>query len=160
MGFYGKLEGVQETLRALDKAPENMQKLVKKASAAAGRKCAGTIKQSLTEPRWKNLVRSTTKKYRSGKILTTFGLIDRKEVSGHQPLAGGDPVFDWSKAYWINYGTLKGRDPNHNFKTPIKKRNKGTGIIARRFFEAASDGILDVFEREFTKYIDKNIDKI
>ena len=159
MSVSGKLLGVNECLRSMDALPERMQKLVQKGCVSAERKCVSKLKATIN-PRWRRLCRGSVKKYKSGMIVSTFGLIDKKDISGHQPKVGGDPVFDWYKAYWNNYGTLKGRDPSHEFRYPIKKKNSGNGVRYSHFFEAASSGLMKVFEEEFTKYMERNTDKL
>jgi hypothetical protein len=59
-----------------------------------------------------------------------LGLFNGHQRQGHQNKAGN--VDDWFKAYWLNYGTLSKRDPEHQFRTPVK--HKGSAAAARRKF--------------------------
>lgn len=161
MSIYAKLEGVSQCMKAFDKAPENLLKLVKKASQSASRK-ANKHMQNALDPRWRGLCtyKVTNKK---GNIVSTIGLFDKGDATGHQPKEGADPVMDWFKAYWNNYGTLGGRDPNHKFREPVKKRQTSTnksGLAHKNFFENAMAGCDEVYEKEFLSFIEKNKDKI
>lgn len=157
-----ELENVEACLRLLDKAPENLLKVAKKALASASKKTVKYFKGGIPD-RYQALSSYRVKQLRNGSLSATVGLFDKGKKGGHQPGNGADPVLDWFKAYWQNYGTLGGRDPQHNFREPVKKAKRARmphGITARRFFERSTNGWQDVFVKEFKDYIDKHIKEI
>ena len=79
---------------------------------------------------------------------------------------GQEPVDDWFKFYWMNYGTLTRRDPNHEFERPIKhddtvsakNRRNSKGQRHLNFYEKAIEGYEDEFYSAMSKHIAENID--
>ena len=145
------ISGLEDCLRWMDKAPENCMKATRNAMRAAGKKTATKIRRGMPK-RWRRLVKSSVDKNRDGTLSALIGLFNGKQRQGHQN-PKGQPVDDWFKAYWANYGTLTQRDPNHNFKEPVKRgssrRRNDIGQSHQNFFEAASAGYADVFVEEF-----------
>ena len=77
-------------------------------------------------------------------------------------------IDDWFKAYWLNYGTLGNRDPEHHFQTAVKhrktkaasRRKNAEGIKPRKFFEASIEGWEDTFTEAFSASLKKQEDKL
>ena len=111
------IEGLDECIRSMDKAPEYMVKVAKAAMKAGGKKGARILRQR-TPARWRRLV--AFKLSRGVITQDTYLMIgyfnkDRKK-------AKHDYIPDWFKAYWKDYGTLARRDPNHEFSYPVKEK--------------------------------------
>jgi len=138
MSYSIRIEGLDDCLQKLDKCPINAMKM--------------------TEEAMKEAARPVVKKIRAGMPKEFRRLIKSKLVKGERRL-GGNPaiimgafkgkvpdneVSDWSKMYWKNYGTLKHRDPSHEFVFPIKKatrnRRNNEGQSHENFFDAAIQG--------------------
>lgn len=156
------VEGLDECLRMFD-ADRILQ--VEKASM---RKAAAAVSKSLRKglpKRFKRLVKYKLHEDRNGNSYVLIGMYNRKEVAGNQP-DSGDPVFDWFKAYWANYGTLSRRDPNHQFKTKIKAKTKSNprrqsvGQPAQNFFERAIAGWQDVYLKTLDQEMKNNEEKL
>ena len=157
-----KVEGLDECLRMFD------ADRILKAEKASMRKAAAAVARNLRKglpKRFKRLVKYKLHEDRNGNSYVLIGMYNRKEVSGAQP-NNGDPVFDWFKAYWANYGTLSRRDPNHKFKTKIKAKTKGNprrqsvGQPAQNFFERALAGWQDVYLKTLDQEMKNNEKKL
>ena len=76
-------------------------------------------------------------------------------------LPAKEKIPDWFKAYWLNYGTLEGRDPSHTFQRKVRpltssvasRRKNKLGIAYRNFFEKSTEGWTDVFVEAYEKYL-------
>ncbi len=144
--------GLKAVLAAFDNAPKEMRKACRKALASAARVTARDIRKKIPA-RWRRLVKSKAKESKGHKLYANAGLyFSATAVGGHQPKmygGTGDGISDWFKAYWLNYGTLNGRDPFHRFERKVKadsgKRKQRNGVKATRFFDAAVRG----WESEF-----------
>ena len=139
------ITGVEEAERVLKEYPFEAEKIVKKATRVAGNVMRRRIRTAMPNAAFKKAV---TLKIESKKAIRAkaglFGKARGKEV----------PVF--FKAYWLNYGTLRGRNPSHKFANGIKKRGKiANGIKHRDFFEAGTANMADELERAFIESIDK-----
>ncbi len=157
-----KVEGLDECLRMFD------ADRILKAEKASMRKAAAAVSKSMRKglpKRFKRLVKYKLHEDRNGNSYVLIGMYNRKEVSGNQP-DNGDPVFDWFKAYWANYGTLSKRDPNHTFKYKIKPKTKGNprrqdvGQPAQNFFERALAGWQDVYLKTLDQEMKNNEKKL
>ena len=158
------VDGLDECLKMFDNLPENILKMeqasMRKASAAVSK----NIRKSIPK-RFRKLVKYKMYEDRDRNTYVLIGLYNRKEVAGHQP-DGGDPVFDWFKAYWANYGTLTRRDKNHKFKFGIKPKSAGNqrrqsvGQPAQNFFAGAISGWEKVYVDTLEKEMKKNEDKL
>ena len=156
------ISGLDDCLRFFDQLPSNLMKVSRKAMKEASKSTARLIR-GRTPKRWKRLVRySTDKDFRSGKLKAYIGLFQVGLVQGHQNPHGGE-IPDWFKAYWLNYGTLGKRDPEHQFKRPVrppgntasKRRRNTTGVEPRKFFEETLSGWQDVFVEAFQESLKK-----
>ena len=145
------ISGLDDCLRMFDQAPANMMKVSRKAMKDASRKTAATLRRRVPK-RWSKIVRYAVDKQYDGKLAAFIGLFQTGLVQGHQN-PDGKEIKDWFKAYWLNYGTLGRRDPNHAFKYPVRhrgtaqaqRRRNRTGIEHRNFFEEALPGWQEVF---------------
>jgi len=152
-----KIDGLDDALRCFDEAPKNMLKLSKKASQAGARAVTRYIKRGEGMGRWTKLVTAKVKKTRDGRISSTIGLYNKAG------LPSGSEIPDWFKAYWLNYGTLEGRDSSHSFQFKVKhrttqaaKNRRGvSGIKHRNFFEASIEGWDDIFVEAFENYLEE-----
>ncbi len=158
------VEGLDECLKMIDSSPEQLMKLSRTAVRKAAQVTVRYLK-GRTPSRWKKLMKYKVGKSLSGRVTVTMGAYNGGQTSGHQN-PSGERIPDWFKAYWINYGTLEGRDTSHHFQTKVKhraqaasqRRKSRQGIKARNFFESAIQGWEDKFLEAFNKNLD--IDKI
>lgn len=152
------IKGLNETLRWMDKMPENCLKLTRKSMQDAAKATSKQIRQR-TPKRWRTLTKQKVKLYgkngQSGQVVAKMGWID----TGRQSSSTGkvNPPTDWFKAYWQNYGTLAGRDPNHEFKVPIKhgktaaarRRRNRRGFKHLNFYEKSIEGWHELFMKAY-----------
>lgn len=163
-GISVKIEGMDDCMRMFDNFPDNMISIEKKAMRDASKVVSKYIR-SRTPKRFRKLVKFKLYEDRTRANYVLIGFYNRKEVAGNQP-EEGDPVFDWFKAYWANYGTLKRRDPNHKFKYPIKAKTKSNnrrqsvGQPAINFFNKAVDGWEDIYMNTFEASVKSNEDML
>ena len=156
-----EIRGIDDVLRTLEAAPKEMRAVAKKSMTEASRATVRTFKQR-TPKRWRHLVGYRVWLSRkTGQVGARMGYYNARTAKGKQP-KNVDRAFDWFKAYWINYGTYEGRDPNHKFKYPVRsnKKRRGYGIPARHFFEVAIQGWETTFVDNFRSAFDKNFDKV
>ena len=144
------IEGLDDCVKCLDRAPENLLKMSRKAMREAAKPVARVIRQQ-TPKRYRKLVRYKVVKMYSGNTNVLIGLFNGHQREGHQNTK--TPVDDWFKAYWANYGTLTHRDSSHQFEYPVKKktryRRNDVGQPAQLFFEAAISSYEDTFIEAF-----------
>lgn len=165
------ISGIDDCIRCLDKAPDNLLKMSRTAMREAAKPVARQIRQQIPK-RWRRLVRSKIVKMQSGNTNALIGLFNGHQQQGHQNPDKG--IDDWFKAYWANYGTLKHRDPEHSFEYPIKhatkhinrkgqevrQRKNENGQPAQKFFEAATNGYEDKFTEAFEQSLKRQEDKL
>lgn len=148
------IDGLNECYRAFDGMPAAAVKVTKTALRDAAKPVTRQIRKG-TPARWRKLVRSKVSSGMTlrGGMVATVGL-----WNNHQKTNSKAP-FDWFKAYWANYGTLKHRDPSHQFMYKIKphaKRRNNEGQYPQNFFEAASQGVESLFLDKFVESFQKN----
>ena len=152
------ISGLDDCLRYFDNAPEELVKATRKAMRDASTKTSKMIKQRIPK-RWNRLMKY--KVSNKGHLLATIGMFNGHQSQGNQPKGG--KIDDWFKSYWLNYGTLDKRDPEHHFDNPVKhrstaaaKRRRNTaGIEPRKFFEEAIQGWQTTFVETFTESLKK-----
>ena len=159
-GIKLKIEGLDDCMRMFDHLPDNMLKMEKKAMRKASAAVSRSLRKGIPK-RFRKLVKYKMYEGRDRNTYVLIGMYNKKEVAGNQP-DGRDPVFDWFKAYWANYGTLKRRDPNHQFRYAIKPKTKGNprrqsvGQPAQKFYERAIRGWQDVYLETFEREMKNN----
>lgn len=159
-----EIRGLNDVLRTFDEAPKEMRNVVKKAMRAAARKTSRTLK-SRTPKRWRNLVGyAVWQNRKTGAIGARLGYYASKNSRrGQNKNPDVGRLYDWYKAYWLNYGTLSGRDPSHTFRKAVKpghyaaarRRRNRSGIPHRNFFENAISGWDRVYVDEFKLQMDR-----
>lgn len=158
---YVKIEGVEEALRQLDKAPDKLLKIVEKSMATAARKVVRTAKSGISRPEFRDLLKyKVVKGTRSadGNTTTVVGMFKARNTSHTTAIQ------PWFKAYWANYGTLTHRDPGHQFvdkiKKPTKNRRNNVGQDHENFFDEAMGCFDTLMPSEFEKALIAQQDKI
>ena len=165
-GIEVKIEGFDDCAKMFDLLPDNMVKMEKVAMRKASAAVSRMLRKGIPS-RFKKLIKYKMHEDRRRNNYVLIGLYNRKEIAGQQPAdfkpdgSKNDPVFDWFKAYWKNYGTLSKRDPSHKFKFDIKPITKGNprrqsvGQSPERFFEKALEGWQEVYLEAFEKEMEK-----
>lgn len=158
------IEGLDGCLKLFDDLPENVLRMEKASMRKASAAVSKNIRKGVPK-RFRKLVKYKMYEDRDRNTYVLIGLYNRKEIAGNQP-ESGDPVFDWFKAYWANYGTLARRDKNHKFKYGIKpksagnRRRQSVGQPAQNFFAKAISGWENVYVETLEKEMKKNEDKL
>lgn len=159
-----KIEGLDDCLKCIDKAPDNVLKMTKASMREAAKKTTRSIRQRLPKQFWRRLVRyKMSKGQLTQNTYVLMGLFNK----GKKNADGGKYIPDWFKAYWQNYGTLKHRDSSHHFDYPVKagtkRRRNNEGQMATNDFETAIAGweseFMATFEDEMVKQQDKLYDR-
>lgn len=133
-----RVEGLDDCLRSLDRLPQNGLKITEAALKEAAQPVAKKIRSGMPT-RFRNLIKAKVIKAErrmNGNSTAIVGAFKRRKQ-------GDKEVNDWFKMYWQNYGTLKHRNPGHEFVYPIKKgkrRRNNEGQQHQDFFEAAAQG--------------------
>ena len=139
------IEGLDDCLRCLEKAPQNVLDIAKSAMRDASKATAKQLRQK-TPKRWRRLIRY---KVFTGQVSRDLNAL----VGAFNPKHKQTGVSDWFKAYWKNYGTLKHRDPQHHFQSPVKRgtarRRNNEGQFPENFWEQVIPGWEKVFFQEF-----------
>ena len=143
MAKIGTIEGLDDCLKCLDTAPENVVKMTKNAMREGG-KAASRVIRAKTPARWRRLVGyKVSKGQLSGNTYALVGYFNK----------------GWFKAYWKNYGTLARRDASHHFSNPVKRNVRGrrnnVGQPANLFFEQALGGCYERFLSAFRDSMSK-----
>ena len=154
-----KIEGLDDCIKCMDEAPQNVMKMTKTAMKEAGRATARVIR-SKTPGRFRPLVGyKVTKGQISGNTYALVGYFNK----GKKKTSDSD-IPDWFKAYWKNYGTLARRDASHHFATGVKPRTRyrrnNVGQPAENFFEGAIQGWDQKFLETFRASMEKQEDKL
>lgn len=158
------VEGLEDCLSFIEQSPSLCLKAVRAATRDASRDAVRTLRQDVPR-RWRRLISSVVEKDRSGKIQAYVGGFNRHVKQGRQ--YGKQPVEDWFKAYWSNYGTLSKRDSSHQFKYPVrpdsytaaKSRRNRVGQPAQGFFENAMPRSQQTFINAFEQHLYKQAKK-
>ena len=156
-----RIEGLEDCLKCMDKAPENVLKMTTASMREAAKKTTRTIRQRLPKQFWRRLVRyKMSKGQLTQDSYVLMGLFNK----GRKNADGSKYIPDWFKAYWANYGTLKHRDPSHDFDYPVKadtkRRKNDEGQMPTKEFEAAIAGWEGEFMQTFDEEMEKNQDKL
>ena len=169
-----KIEGTYEFTQFLKRYPLECNKIIRKALGASGRIVASSIRRMTPVPKWKRLVKSKVSMSReSGRLYVRAGYFGAKRGSAFKK-DGFDSNWEFFKAYWLNNGTLKRRDPDHEFTYPpgvlkVKYDKKGNikskprnreGITPRNFYEKSVEGLEPKVERVFVRSIEKQHEQL
>lgn len=164
-GIKLSVDGLDECAKMFYALPENILKMEKASMRKASAAVSKNIRKGIPK-RFRKLVKYKMYEDRNKNTYVLIGLYNRKEIAGHQPEGGGDPVFDWFKAYWANYGTLSRRDKNHRFKFAIKPKTAGNprrqsvGQPSQNFFAKAISGWENIYVDTMEKEMKKNEDML
>lgn len=154
-----KIEGLDDCIRCMEHAPENVMKMTRSAMKDAGRTTAKFIR-GRTPSRFRRLVGyKVAKGQLSGNTYALVGYFSKGKKKN-----SNSEIPDWFKAYWKNYGTLAKRDRSHNFSYPVKnnvmRRRNNIGQPAENFFETAISGWERQFLDEFRNSMKKQENKL
>lgn len=120
-----RIEGLDDCLRFMDQVPDYLLKVTKAALKAGGKKGARILRQRVP-PKWRRLVAF---KLMKGQVTQdTYLMVGYFNKDRNRPgkYAGTSKAIpDWFKAYWMEYGTLARRDPNHHFDNPVRAKFGG-----------------------------------
>jgi hypothetical protein len=151
------IEGLEDCIKCLDAAPENVLKMTKTAMKKASSVTVRDIRSGVPR-QWRKMVKSKVIKNTSGNLTALIGMFNIHE---------GTKGEAWFHAYWKNYGTLKGRDPNHKFDFPVKRtshavssRNGESGEAYANFFETSIIGAEEKFLKEFENQLAKQEEQL
>ena len=142
-----RIEGLDDCLRCLDKAPENVVKMVNTALRTASRKTAKGIRAKMPFTFGRLVRYKVFKGQITGDTNALVGLFNK----GKRNVDDSSYIPDWFKAYWMNYGTLKHRD---------QKRRNNEGQLPQKFFEAAVAGWEGPFFENFAQSMKEQENKL
>lgn len=151
-----KIEGTKEACDFLAAYPRETKKIISKSLRESVKPLAKRLFGYIPIARWKRLVKVKVKQSKqSGRLYAVAGMFDDGKAT-----RGG--ASDWFQAYWLNYGTLRRRDPGHTFDYPPrgrKSRNK-QGIHQRNFYESATNGMENDITDRFLKSIEQQHERL
>ena len=132
-------------MKLLEEFPIKADKVVKDAMREASKAVAQNIRPKMPNKTFRKAVKYKISEG-TGYTFANVGI-----------LRGGKKWFEWSKAYWKNFGTLSNRDPQHKFARPRKTRTSGWrgGIKPAHFFEPAISGADELWKKKFTETLNK-----
>ena len=151
-----KIEGTAEACRFLDAYPKECKKIILKALRDSVRPVTKSVRGAVPVARWRKLVRVKAKESRkSGRLYAVAGILDNMKVEK-------GTIRDWTKAYFMNYGTLRRRDPGHQFDSAprgSKSRNK-MGQPHLNFYDKAVTGLDNDVTDRFLKSVEKQHERL
>ena len=92
-----EIQGLDDCLRWMDKAPENCIKVSRAAMRDASRTVSKKMRQR-TPKRWRRLVKFAVNKNANGTLAAWIGLFNGHQQQGHQN-KDAKAIDDWFKAY-------------------------------------------------------------
>lgn len=159
MAEYIEIEGMDRVEKWLEDYPKATKSLIRRAMRRAAKPELARSNAALQARI--HAGESKLKFYsRKDNIMLSLGFFGTGE--DHNKI--GKDVSDkwaWYRAYWINYGTLEGRDPKHKFKKAIKEntnKNNSFGIMHENFFEYAMIGAEERIANDMMDTVLKSID--
>ena len=152
-----KVVGVDDTIREIEGIDKRMKSVIRKSMRQAAKPWMAKAEVSLPVPSWSATLKSRIHLWTyKGRIYMWAGFPKAgRNVNGEVP--------DFYKAYWMNYGTLRGRDPMHRFTRNIRsntKRKNNKGQEYTRFFERAMMGAEEDIASKVTDAITAECDAI
>lgn len=143
------LEGLEEFQDYIERFPNEANKALKRAIKRTAQQAVVKIRPSV--PTYARKATSY-RTLRSGNGL--FG------ISG-QLFDLGRVITPAGIAYFFNYGTLQGRDPNHNFKAPVREQMRGRkGIKYTHWWENCLNTHSSAIQKDFESNIIDEFSKI
>lgn len=133
-----KIEGTKEACDFLAHYPKDCKKIILKALREATKPVTRKVRSAVPVARWRKLVKTKAKESKqSGRVYAVAGMLDNGKVEQ------GKRIRDWTEAYFVNYGTLRRRDPSHKFDYAPRGKNSRNkmGISPRNFYDRAVDGL-------------------
>lgn len=132
-----RIEGLDDCLKAFEEMPANALKMTEDSLREAARPVARSVRSKMPKE-FRSLIKARlvrAMKRTNGCAAILLGAF----VERNAP-----EISQWRKMYWKNYGTLKHRDPGHEFTSPIKKatpkRRNNEGQGHENFFDRAMEG--------------------
>lgn len=163
-----KIEGTYELTQFLRRYPMECNKIIKRALTSSMRPVTAAIRRGVPEgrERWKKLVKAKAAQSRTtGRLYVTAGFRDnfKREVEKVAKKTGRTyGIREWTKAYFMNYGTLTRRNPNHRFEYPPRGRHSKNkqGQPAVGFYEKSVEGLETKVRETFVRTIDRQHEKL
>ena len=149
---------IRKAMKILQAYPINAHKVIDRAIRRAGTVSLRLIRSSIPQKKWRYMARGVLKSYAQGVSFYKYGVFAKDRYD-----------FNWMKAYWMNYGTLSRRDPNHTFRYPRKTKTaqypEGTarwrgGQRPVNFFEKVAPRSEVEFKKKFIQEINKQTSEI
>ena len=151
-----KIVGTKEACDFLARYPLETKKIILKALRYSVKPITAHVKSAVPVVRWQKLVRVKAKESRtSHRLYAVAGMFDNMRLEKGK-------IRDWTKAYFLNNGTLQRRDPSHKFEYAPRGKNSRNkmGQPPTNFFEKAVDGLdMDVTNR-FIQSIERQHEKL
>ncbi|MCR5710732.1 MAG: hypothetical protein K6G79_09665 [Bacteroidales bacterium] len=159
-----KIEGTYEFTQFLKRYPLECNKIILKALRASGRPLAAAIRRRAPIEKWRMLVTvKAAESEESGRLYMTAGYSGKRNGRKKDKYPG-DRNWEWYKAFWKNNGTLRRRDPSHDFVYPIRSRSgknrNQQGIHARNFYEKSVEGMEPKVKQTFIRSIEKQHEQL
>lgn len=142
--------GAEAVQRAFDRFPDEMIKEMRKSLRRRTKPLLERVKSASPKTEWNDFA-TLKMKSKGGRVSSTIGFF-------------GDQAkgIEWFKAYWLNYGTLAGRDPEHEFKYRVnanRRKKQRHGIDYENFFENAVKGqdevVMAQVEKDLEQYVEQ-----
>lgn len=152
-----ELQGVND----VDKALREIALRTDKLNSRALRSGANAVNRSIrrASPRaFRGIIKASVKRTSVDTYTARMGFANKEGL----PKKGKVPP-TWSKAYWLNYGTLANRDPSHHFGSPVRNlRGRAAsarrgGIKPRNFFDKAIQGWETTLIKAYQNYMQKHL---
>lgn len=152
-----ELQGVTD----VDKALRDIAMRTDKLNSRALRSGANAVNRSIRRaaPRaFRGIIKASVKRTSVDTYAARMGFVNKDGL----PQKGKEPP-TWSKAYWLNYGTLANRDPSHHFGASVRNlRGRAAsarrgGIKPRNFFDKAIQGWENTLIKAYQNYMQKHL---
>ena len=128
------VEGADRIAKLMQDYPKESDKIIKKAFRKAARPYLARMKAGVQASHATDITAKAKVSQKKGEIMLSAGLFGKPRMEDKKTWA-------WFKEYWKSYGTLQGRDPNHQFKTSVKSTSSGRrGIKYDNWWENLTDG--------------------
>ena len=159
MSYWAEVRGVPATVHRMQRMQQDIMKVTRKTMRSAAKPWLAKAKAALPVDEWRV---SIVARIRVQKLHKSDYLLLRAGFPATLREWGGAPD-DFYKFYWQNYGTLKGRDPGHNFQRAPGRNNKNknrSGIPHNNYFERAMSGAEEDIAAKLKVAIDKECERL